>query len=72
MLVHEDVYDDVASKVVEAVRNMPAGDPFAPGTVLSPLVTKAAQERVLSTLQSDRRQRCLHPLRTGLGESAAE
>ena len=51
MLVHDDVYDEVADRVVEAVRNMPVGDPFDPGTIISPLVTKAAQERVLGMME---------------------
>jgi acyl-CoA reductase-like NAD-dependent aldehyde dehydrogenase len=51
MLVHDDVYDDVAGKVIDAVRNMPLGDPFDPATVISPLVTRAAQERVLAMIE---------------------
>lgn len=51
MLVHDDVYDEVAAKVVDVVRGMPAGDPFTPGTVLSPLVNRAAQERVLKMIE---------------------
>lgn len=50
MLVHDDVYDEVANRVVETVRNMPVGDPFDPGTIISPLVTKPAQERVLGMI----------------------
>jgi aldehyde dehydrogenase (NAD+) len=48
MLIHDDVYDAVAARVVEAARSMTIGDPFAPDTILSPLVTRAAQERVLA------------------------
>ncbi|MFN2539550.1 MAG: aldehyde dehydrogenase [Mycobacteriales bacterium] len=51
MLVHHDVYDQVAEQVVEAVRSMPAGDPFEPSTVLSPVITKAAQQRILGMIQ---------------------
>jgi aldehyde dehydrogenase (NAD+) len=51
LLVHEDVYDEVAGTVVEAARNMPMGDPFDPATVISPLVTRAAQERVLGMIE---------------------
>src|SRR3954447_3679089 len=51
MLVHDDVYDDVAARVVDAVRNMPAGDPFEATTVISPLVTRAAQHRVLGMIE---------------------
>ena len=51
MLVHDDVYDEVAARVVEAARSMTVGDPFEPGTILSPLVTKAAQQRVLAMIE---------------------
>ena len=51
MLIHEDVYDEVAAKVVDMVGTLPAGDPFTPGSVLSPLVTRAAQERVLGMIE---------------------
>src|SRR4051794_9643948 len=50
MLVHEDVYDAVAAQVVEVARTMPAGDPFDPATVLSPVISKAAQERILAMI----------------------
>jgi aldehyde dehydrogenase (NAD+) len=51
MLVHEDVYDQVAAQVVDLARTMPAGDPFAAGTVLSPVISKAAQERILALIE---------------------
>lgn len=51
MLVHEDVYDQVAAQVVEVARNMPPGDPFEPGTVLGPVITKAAQKRILGMIE---------------------
>ena len=54
MLLHDDVYDDVAAKVIDAVRNMPLGDPFDSATIISPLVTKAAQERVLAVIERAR------------------
>jgi acyl-CoA reductase-like NAD-dependent aldehyde dehydrogenase len=51
MLVHEDVYDQVAAQVVDVARTFSAGDPFEPSTVLSPLITRAAQERVLAMIE---------------------
>jgi aldehyde dehydrogenase (NAD+) len=50
MLVHDDVYDEVASRVVETVGSMPLGDPFDPTTIVSPLITKTAQQRVLGMI----------------------
>ncbi|WP_041255976.1 aldehyde dehydrogenase family protein [Frankia sp. EAN1pec] len=46
MLVHEDVYDEMAARVVGLVSSLRCGDPFDPETAISPLVTRAAQERV--------------------------
>jgi aldehyde dehydrogenase (NAD+) len=51
MLVHDNVYDEVTDRVVEAVRAMSPGDPFDPGTVISPLVTRSAQARVLGMIE---------------------
>src|SRR4051794_17477417 len=51
MLIHDDVYDEVAGRVVDTVRTMSIGNPFDPATILSPLVTKAAQQRVLAMIE---------------------
>ena len=51
MLVHDDVYDEVAARVVAAANTMVPGDPFSPGTILSPLVTREAQQRVLNMIE---------------------
>ncbi|MBL7489446.1 aldehyde dehydrogenase [Frankia sp. AgB1.9] len=54
MLVHEDVYDEVAEKVVEQVRAMRYGDPFDPATTITPVITKAAQTRILGMIDRAR------------------
>ena len=51
MLVHTDVYDQVAEQVVETVRGMRCGDPFDPTTIVSPLITRAAKQRVLDMIE---------------------
>ena len=51
MLVHEDVYDEVADKVVTQARGMRCGDPFDPATVVGPVITKSAQERILGMIE---------------------
>jgi aldehyde dehydrogenase (NAD+) len=51
MLVHDDVYDQVAAQVVEVARTMRAGDPFEPTTILSPVITREAQHRILGMIE---------------------
>ncbi|SEF36218.1 Acyl-CoA reductase [Amycolatopsis pretoriensis] len=46
--VHSDVYDAVASKVVEQVASLRTGDPRAEGVDVGPLINSAAAERVES------------------------
>ena len=48
--VHRDVYDDVAAKVVAAVGAVPVGDPLDPATLVGPVVTEPAMERILSVI----------------------
>lgn len=51
VLVHEDVYDDLAAKLVETVRASKMGDPFDPSVSVGPVVTKGAQERILEMVE---------------------
>jgi aldehyde dehydrogenase (NAD+) len=51
MLVHADVYDEVADKVVAIASALRCGDPFDPATLVGPVVTRAAQERILAMIQ---------------------
>ena len=51
MLIHDDVYDEVAARVVEIAQGLRCGDPFDPGTTVSPLVSRAAQARVLAMVE---------------------
>ncbi|MFJ7219708.1 aldehyde dehydrogenase family protein [Amycolatopsis sp. NPDC098790] len=46
--VHSDVYDALASKVVEQVASLRTGDPRAEGVDVGPLINSAAAERVES------------------------
>ena len=50
MLVHDAVYDQVVDKVCAVVGGLRCGDPFDSGTVISPLITRAAQQRVLAMI----------------------
>jgi aldehyde dehydrogenase (NAD+) len=48
--VHRDVYDEVAAKVVAAVGAVPVGDPLDPATLVGPVVSEPAMERILGTI----------------------
>jgi acyl-CoA reductase-like NAD-dependent aldehyde dehydrogenase len=50
MVIHDDIYDSVAERVVEMARSMPVGDPLDPRTLVGPVVTKAAQERIVGMI----------------------
>lgn len=50
MIVHDDVYDDVVDRVVAMVSGMRCGDPFDPATLISPVVTRQAQQRILAMI----------------------
>jgi len=50
LYVHDSVYDEVVAKVVAAVEAVPVGDPLAPDTVVGPVVTEAALERILRVI----------------------
>jgi aldehyde dehydrogenase (NAD+) len=48
--VHEDVSAEVADKVVAALGALSVGDPLDPGTVVGPVVTQPAMERILGVI----------------------
>ena len=50
LLVHEDVYDELAEKVVAFTRDITLGDPFDPATGMGPVVSRAAQERIIAMI----------------------
>lgn len=54
LVVHEDVYDEVAEKVVDYARTITVGDPFDPSTGTGPVVTRAAQERIIGMMDRAR------------------
>jgi aldehyde dehydrogenase (NAD+) len=52
--VHHDVYDEVVEKVTAVVRSLAVGDPLDPTTVVGPVVTEAALERILGVIERAR------------------
>jgi aldehyde dehydrogenase (NAD+) len=47
LYVQQDVYDEVVAKVVAIVESLPVGDPLDPGTVIGPVVSEPAMQRIL-------------------------
>jgi aldehyde dehydrogenase (NAD+) len=54
LVVHDSVYDEVAEKVVEYARGIALGDPFDPSTGTGPVVTRAAQARIIGMIDRAR------------------
>ncbi|MDQ7909341.1 aldehyde dehydrogenase family protein [Phytohabitans sp. ZYX-F-186] len=50
LLVESSVYDDVVERVREKVRDFPLGDPMSPRTVLGPVITEGARDRILGVV----------------------
>jgi aldehyde dehydrogenase (NAD+) len=48
--VHHDVYDQVAAKVVAALAAVTVGDPLDPATLVGPVVSEPAMDRILGVV----------------------
>ncbi len=48
--VHTDVYDEVVDRVLTFLAALPVGDPLDPATVVGPVVSEAAMERILGVI----------------------
>jgi acyl-CoA reductase-like NAD-dependent aldehyde dehydrogenase len=51
LYVHDDVYDDVVSRVVAQIEAVPVGDPFDPAVLMGPVVSERACERILGVIR---------------------
>jgi acyl-CoA reductase-like NAD-dependent aldehyde dehydrogenase len=51
VLIERPVYDAFINRLVARAGSLPAGDPAAAGTVIGPLITPAARERVAQQVQ---------------------
>ena len=51
LIVHRSRLDEVVSKVSTAFASLPVGDPLHAGTLVGPLITPAAHERMLTALE---------------------
>jgi len=51
LYVHDDVYDEVVSELAAIVGAAKVGDPLDPETMVGPVVTEAAMERILGVIE---------------------
>jgi acyl-CoA reductase-like NAD-dependent aldehyde dehydrogenase len=51
LVVHDSVYDELAAKVVAFTRDIKLGDPFDLATGMGPVVSRAAQERIIAMIE---------------------
>jgi aldehyde dehydrogenase (NAD+) len=49
--VHGDVYDELVDRVLATLATLPVGDPLDPATMMGPVVTEAAMERILGVIE---------------------
>src|SRR4051812_48862680 len=54
LVVHDSIYDELVDKVVSFTRDITLGDPFDPATGMGPVVSRAAQERILAMVDRAR------------------
>jgi aldehyde dehydrogenase (NAD+) len=50
LLVEDSIYDRTVEAVAQVAGHLPVGDPFDPATIVGPLITRAACERVLGMI----------------------
>ena len=48
--VHEDVYDDLVARVLTTLAGCAVGDPLDPATMVGPVVSESAMERILGVI----------------------
>ena len=55
LLVHREIYERFVATVVEKAESMNVGDPFAPTTVMGPVISEEACRRILGVIDAARR-----------------
>jgi aldehyde dehydrogenase (NAD+) len=55
LLVHAPIYDAVVERVVNELKVLPIGDPMEPTTVVGPVISENACERILGVIEKARR-----------------
>ncbi|MBY6058545.1 aldehyde dehydrogenase family protein [Leisingera daeponensis] len=51
LIVHEDIYDALIPRLIKAYEGLPIGDPLADGTLVGPLIDRAALDSMTSALE---------------------
>ncbi len=51
LLVEDTIYDEVVEMVVGVARSLAVGDPFDPNTLIGPVITEGACERILGIIE---------------------
>jgi aldehyde dehydrogenase (NAD+) len=54
LIVHEDVVDELVSRLSDVFGRLPVGDPFAEGTLLGPLINERAHRGMVEALEQAR------------------
>jgi acyl-CoA reductase-like NAD-dependent aldehyde dehydrogenase len=54
VLAHREVYDRLASRLVEAARSLPVGPADDPGTVINPVINAEAREGIVAAAEAAR------------------
>ena len=52
ILVHESVYDEFAAKFVAVVRGSTMGDPFDAGTLVGPVISSGAADKIMGAIDA--------------------
>ena len=56
VIVHESLFDELAGRLIDAYRQVRIGDPRQKSTLMGPLVSREARQRVLEAIEELRRQ----------------
>jgi aldehyde dehydrogenase (NAD+) len=51
LYVHADAYEPVVAKVIETIEGVRVGDPLDPSTLVGPVVTEGAMQRILGVIE---------------------
>lgn len=54
LIVHEDVHDEILDRVLAVAGSLPVGDPFAPTTVVGPIISAGHRDRILGMIDRAR------------------
>jgi aldehyde dehydrogenase (NAD+) len=56
IIAHRAVIDELTERLVRAYRSVPIGDPLQPGTLMGPLISETAVDKMMAALDAARNQ----------------